>query len=169
MITGMSNNSEYPLYILSSSAMNEENYKFDVRIYETLPEVVAAYRHDLPSLHLSRIAMRRKGSMDTNLWHDLHRQVYCKLWQGYPETGKMLRGPLMVKMDSGPGWLSSDASSIDFREDMVNLGVFIILSLPNGTECQAKLDQMFSTFQPRCKQSTICIVGTKIKARLEKI
>jgi hypothetical protein len=75
----------------------------------------------------------------------------------------------MVKMDSGPGRLSSDASSIDFQEDMVNLGVFIILSLPNGTECQAELDHMFLTFQSCCKQSAICIVRTKIKARLHKM
>jgi hypothetical protein len=70
---------------------------FDACICETLPEVVAAYGQELLSSHPLRIAMRKKGSMDTNLWHDMHRQVYCKLWQGRlvpepvhdPETGKM--------------------------------------------------------------------------------
>jgi hypothetical protein len=88
-----------PLYILSSSAMNVDNYKCDVRICETLPEVVASYGQDVPSLHPSRIAVRRKGSMDTGLWHLLHWQVYVKLYEGRltpePEpvrdpTGKML-------------------------------------------------------------------------------
>ena len=115
--------------------------------------------------------------MDTGLWHLLHREIYCKLYEGKiapepvrdPITGKMLKGPLMVKTDSGPGRLSSEAESVDFREEMANLGVYIILSLPNGTECQAELDQMFSDFQPRCKRSAIRIVGLKIKDRLEAI
>jgi hypothetical protein len=43
------------------------------------------------------------------------------------------------------------------------------LSLPNGTECQAELDQMFSDFQPRCKRSSIRIVGMKMKSRLDEL
>ncbi len=66
-----------------------------------------------------------------------------------PITGKMLKDPLMVKTNLGPGRLSRKAESVDFREEMANLGVYFILSLPNGTECQAKLDQMFSVFQPQ--------------------
>jgi hypothetical protein len=69
-------------------ATNEDNYKFDVRICETLPEVVASYGQALPSSHPSRIAVRRKGSMDTGLWHLLHRQVYIKLYEG-----KLAPGP----------------------------------------------------------------------------
>jgi hypothetical protein len=134
-----------PLYILSSSATNEDNYKLDVRICETLPSVVASYGQELPSTHPSSIAVRRKGSMDTTLWHDLHRQVYCKLYEGKlapepvrdPKTRKLLKGPLLEKTDSGPGRLAKEADSIDFREEMVNMGVYILLSLPNGTECQA--------------------------------
>jgi len=84
-------------------------------------------------------------------------------------TGKMLKGPLIVKTDSGPGRLSSEAESIDFREEMANLGVYILLSLPNGIECQAELDQMFSDFQPRCKRSAIRIVGMKMKSRLDAL
>ena len=75
----------------------------------------------------------------------------------------------MVKTDAGPGRLAKEADSIEFREDMANMGVYIILSLPNGTECQAELDQMFSDFQPRCKRSAIRIVGMKIKSRLEDL
>jgi hypothetical protein len=73
----------------------------------------------------------------------------------------------MVKTDSGPGRLSSKAVSTDFREEMAKLGVYIIVSLPNGTKCQAELDQMFSAFQPRCKRSVIRIIGIKIKEQLK--
>jgi hypothetical protein len=102
--------------------------QFDVRICETLAEVVASSGRELPSSHPS---VRRKRSMDTGLWHLLHWQVYIKLYEGKlapepvrdPVTGKMLKGPLMVKTDSGPGRLSNEAESIDFREEMANLGV----------------------------------------------
>ena len=49
------------------------------------------------------------------------------------------------------------------------MGVYIIFSLPNGTECQAELDQMFSECQPKCKCSAIRIVGMKIKSRLDEM
>jgi len=75
----------------------------------------------------------------------------------------------LVKTDAGPGRLAKEADSIEFWEEMANMGVYIILSLPNGTECQAELDQMFSDFQPKCKRSAIRIVGMKIKSRLEEL
>ncbi len=76
---------------------------------------------------------------------------------------------MIVKTNSGPSRLSSEAESIDFHEEMANLGVYILLSLPNGTECQAELDQMFSDFEPRCKRSTIRIVKMKMKSRLDEL
>ena len=86
-----------------------------------------------------------------------------------PISRKLLSGPLIVKTDSGPGRLLKEAASLSFREEMASLGVFILLSLPNGTECQAELDQMFSEFQPRCKKSAIQVVGMKMKARLDAL
>ena len=120
--------------------------------------------------------MRSKGSMDTSCWHDLHRTVYLSC--GYrgkispepvrdPITNKMIKGPLIIKTDSGPGRLSMEADSIEFREEMMNMGVFILLSLPNGTECQAELDQMYSEFKPRCKASAIRVAGIKMAARVK--
>lgn len=110
--------------LLSAGATNKDNYKFDVHICESLPEVVALYRQDLPSSRPSRIVVRRKESMDTGLWQLLHRQIYCKPYQGKlvpepvydPITSKMLKGLLMSKINSVPGQLSSEAVSIDFQE-----------------------------------------------------
>ncbi len=56
--------------------------------------------------------------------------------------------------------------SIEFWEEMTNLGMHILLSLPNGTECQAELDQMFSEFKPQCQRSTIQVAGMKMAARV---
>jgi hypothetical protein len=115
--------------------------------------------------------------MDTSLWHDLHCDVYLKIYKGRllpepirdPVTRKLLSGPFIVKTDSDPGQLSKEAASLSLQEEMANFGVFILLSLPNGTKCQSELDQMFSKFQPRCKKSAIRVVGMKMKAWLDAL
>ena len=48
-----------------------------------------------------------------------------------PITNKMLRGPLIIKTDAGPGQLCKEAKSLEFRDIMWKAGVFIILGLPN--------------------------------------
>lgn len=83
----------------------------------------------------------------------------------HPATKASCKGPLIVKTDNGPGRLSKEAGSIEFREEMAQLGVFIVLGLPNATEAQAELDQMYSLFQPRCKRSAVRVVGKKMAAR----
>ena len=42
------------------------------------------------------------------------------------------------------------------------MGVHILLSLPNGTAATAEMDQLYSTFKPRCKDSTIRVAGAKM-------
>ncbi len=94
--------------------------------------------------------------MDTGLWHQLLKDVYVPLFKGRlspepirdPVTMKLLSGPLIVKTDAGPGRLSKQAISIDFCEEMAQLGVHILLSLPNGTSCTAEMDQLFEKFKP---------------------
>ena len=46
------------------------------------------------------------------------------------------------------------------------MGVYIILSLPNGTSCTAEMDQLYSDFKPRCTASTIPVAGRKMDARI---
>jgi hypothetical protein len=64
-------------------------------------------------------------------------------------------GPLIIKMDNGPGHLAADAASINFCDEMAELGVYILLSLPNGADAQAELDQMYSEFKPQGKTSAV--------------
>ena len=46
------------------------------------------------------------------------------------------------------------------------MGVHILLSLPNGTAATAEMDQLYSKFKPRCKDSTIRVAGVKMAIRL---
>ena len=163
-----------PLYILSTSSSNEENYRLDPLICEGLPIVTAKYAQDEFKTHPSRVAIRRKGSMDTGLWHQLCRDCYLPCYKDCiaaepvrdSVTGKLLKGPLIIKTDAGPGRLSRQAESIEFREEMARMGVYILLSLPNGTACTAELDQMYSRFKNETKNSTVRVAGIKMAARL---
>ncbi len=97
--------------------------------------------------------------MDTGLWEQLCRDLYIPCYEDKiapeplcdPVMQKQLKGPLIIKTDAGPGCLSREAQSITFREEMANKGVFILLSLPNGTACTAELDQMFTQFKDQTK------------------
>ena len=72
-----------------------------------------------------------------------------------------------MKTDAGPGRLSKQAISIDFREEMAQLGVHILLSLPNGTSCTAEMDQLFKKFKPACSKNALCITAKKMQVRFE--
>ena len=49
---------------------------------------------------------------------------------------------------------------------MATLGVHIVLSLPNGTAASTEMDQLYSTFKPRCSESTIRVAGIKMAKRV---
>jgi len=112
--------------------------------------------------------------MDTPLWHELNKKVFLKSYKGRlspvpirdPITKKLLRGPLISKTDSGPGHLATQAGSEEFRNEIASIGLHILLSLPNGTECTAELDQMYSEFKSERKKSTIRVVGMKMATRV---
>ena len=113
--------------------------------------------------------------MDIGLWHQYVRSVILPLYEGRisaepirdPLTGKLLSGPLIIKTDSGPGRLSREACSIEFREEMAKKGVHILLSLPNGTACTAEMDQLFEKFKPACSKAALRIAAKKMHARFE--
>ena len=63
--------------------------------------------------------------------------------------------------------LSKEAESIDFCEQIAELGVHIILTLPNGTLCTAEMDQLFEKFKPACTKSALRIALNKMKLRMD--
>jgi hypothetical protein len=117
----------------------------------------------LPVNYLSNLAMPLTDSVDNKIWNNLNREVYVLCFKEKisiepvrdPITKKLISGPLIVKMDAGPGHLSKEANSIDFHEEMAALGIHILLSLPNGMAATAEMDQLYFKFNPRCSDSTI--------------
>ena len=148
-----------PMYVFSSNAKDPEDFQIEGTVCEGLPVVQAKYADDVCfASYPSHVAVRHTGSVDTSLWHELNRAVYIPCFKGKisaepvrdPVTLKLISGPLVVKTDAGPGRLSKEAESIDFRTEMAAMGAHILLSLPNGTAATAEMDQLYSKFKPRC-------------------
>ena len=120
-----------PLYILSTSSQNEDDYKVDPRVCEGLPIVTGYYGGTKRMSYSSCVSVRKKGSMDTGLWHQYIRAIIIPLFKGRialtpvrdPVTLRLIAGPLIVKSDGGPGRLSRVSSSIEFRDEMAQIGV----------------------------------------------
>jgi hypothetical protein len=62
-----------PLFILSMSSSNEKNYPLNPLVCDGLPIVT--------NTHPSCVAIRKKGSMDTGLWHQLCKDCYMPLYE----------------------------------------------------------------------------------------
>ena len=163
-----------PLYILDSKGKDEDNFKIDPLVCEGLPMPMAKLGQKSRRRWPSQIAVRNKGGMNTSLWHELNRKVYLPGWKGKiskttvrdPVTKRLITGPLINKTDGGPGRLATEAKSFEFREEMLDIGMHILLSIPNGTECNAEPDQLYGDYKPRCKNSTIRVAAAKMHARV---
>jgi len=101
-----------PLYILSMGSLREENYRIDSCVCEGLPTVVAAYGADEEACHSSAICVHNKGSMDTDLWHQLIRDIYTPCFEG-TISPKPIRNPLTNKLmeDNGRARMKAKAKT----------------------------------------------------------
>ncbi len=84
-----------------------------------------------------------------------------------PLTNKLVSGPVIIKTDGGPGRLAKEAGSAEFRVETFELGMYIMLSLPNATLCTAEMDQMYEKFKPSCKDTAKRIIAIKMKQQLD--
>ncbi len=162
-----------PLLILSMGLNNEDNYKVDTRVCEGLPNVLASYGGNVETLYSSFISIC-KGLMDTGLWQKLLHDLYIPLYEGRisaepicdPLSNNLLSGPLIVKTDNGPGRLSKEEDSILFQDETAELGMHILLPLPNATSCTAEIVQLFKKFKPACSKSALHFASKKLKLRM---
>ena len=85
------------------------------------------------------------------------------------ENGKVIKGPVFLKTDSGPGRFKEDMERISFLEYMHEIGLNIILSLPNGTNVHVELDQFFSTNKGYCRTRALYHFAEKLKEKIKDI
>ena len=98
--------------------------------------------------------------MDDTLFRDYIRNVIILLYHTISneciiKDGKVIEGPVIFKTDSGLGRFKDDIKHVEFLEEMNNLELKIILSLPNATTVHAELDQFFGSFKGYCRSRTL--------------
>ena len=64
-----------------------------------------------------------------------------------PVNGKLLRGPVVLKVDSGPGRIVASEESIAKRADFLEMGLYILMGLPNATSVQQEMDALYGAFK----------------------
>ena len=122
----------------------------------------------------SFVTVRSKGGMDDSLFRYYIRNVVLPLYPNISNEclivdGKVIKGPVIFKTDSGPGRMKEDITHINFLEEMNNIGLKIILSLPNATSVHAELDQFFGPYKGNCRSRTMDHFSEKLQDKIEKI
>ena len=98
-------------------------------------------------------SVRSHGSMDDSLLNDFINQVILPLYPNisktaaFDPTGKLLHGPVILKLDSGPGYIVALHDSILRREALAEMGLIIMAGLPNATSVQQDMDVLYGAFK----------------------
>ncbi len=130
-----------PLYIFDTNARSESNYNIDPAWCHGLPKVHGMYGTGQLRVWDSFVAMWPKGGMDKPLFPLFIKNVILpcnpnlqKETVRCPSKGRKIKGPFILKTDTGPGCLSRDEEHLKFKEELMEMGVHILLDLPDGTE-----------------------------------
>ncbi len=162
-----------PLYIFDTKAKSESNYNIDPEWCRDLPTVVGKFGTGKNMLYPSFVAMQPKGSMDKTLYPIFINDVILKCYPNVQketvrdEDGRKVKGPIILKTDTGPGRLCKDITHVTAREELYDKGVHNLLGLPNGTKNTQEMDQGFTEFKPATDKSTVRVAARKMAKRVE--
>jgi hypothetical protein len=125
-----------PFYIFDSSAKLWENFRVKVEWLEGLPLVTGRFGCPTIIESGSFYAVRPRGSMDDSLLNDYIEKVIVPLMHKTavfdPVTGKLNQGPVILKVDAGPGRIVSSEAILLKREQFFERGLVILLGLPTS-------------------------------------
>jgi hypothetical protein len=161
-----------PFYIYDSSAKSDENFRVKVCWLEGLPSVSG--RYGCPTLVESDsfYAVRPRGSMDYTLLNHYIETVIIPLYPNMSKTaefdqvtGKLNCGPVILKVDAGPGRIVSSEHVLAQREALFERGLIIIMGLPNATSVQQEMDALYGPFKSATYARGEKVVQAKLKQR----
>ena len=66
----------------------------------------------------------------------------------------LVKGPMLIKTDSGTGRQTNSTANIKFREDMRALGFYISLGLPNSAQVSQEIDELYENFKGMANTTT---------------
>jgi hypothetical protein len=143
-----------PMYIFDSGAKLEQNFRVKTTWLDGLPVIKG--RFGCPELieESSFFSVRSRGSMDDSLFIEYIEKVVLPLYPNISKTtefdpvnGRLLRGPVILKVDSGPGRFVASEQSIAKRADFLEMGLYILMGLPNATSVQQEMDALYGAFK----------------------
>ena len=121
-------------------------------------------------------SVRSKGSMDNTLLNDYIERVIFPLYPNMakvaefdPVTGRLLKGPVLLKLDAGPGRIVASEEVILKRAEYFAKGLTIVMSLPNATSVQQEMDALYGPFKTVTYARGERVVELKLKKRGEAI
>ena len=162
-----------PMYIFDSSCKNSANYQVKMDWLVGLPKVTGRYGRPTLTEVDSYYAVQSKGSMDDSLLNAYVEENLLPLFPNisneavFDSEGKLLRGPVILKLDAGPGRMVASEESIKKREEFKEKGLFILLGLPNATAVQQEMDNLYGPFKSATYARGERVVEGKLKERAE--
>jgi hypothetical protein len=160
-----------PFYIYDSSAKSEANFRVKFSWLEGIPSVSG--RFGCPTLVESGsfYAVRPRGSMDDTLLNKYIETVIVPLYPNMSKnaefdsvTGKLNCGPVILKVDAGPGRIVLSEVVLSQREALFERGVIIVMGLPNATSVQQEMDALYGP----CKSATYARGEKLVQAKLKQ-
>ena len=116
------------------------NFNIEPYWVEGLPTASGKFGQDNKFLYHYSVAVRKKGSMYESLFWLYDENIVLNTYPNSSRkierdnrTGQLLKGPVFLKVDSGPGRLSKSKDIFDFRQKMWERRIIIVLGLPNTT------------------------------------
>jgi hypothetical protein len=83
----------------------------------------------------------------------------------YNFAGKLLCGPVFLKVDSGPGRLVASPESITKRAEYFEMGLLLLMGLPNATAIQQEMDVLFQGFKAATYARGLTLLTKKLMLR----
>lgn len=142
-----------PLYIFDSGAKIESNFRVKLSWLNGLPTISGRFGCPSTIEQSSYYSVQARGSMDDSLFNDYIERVVLPLYPNiskearFDANGKLLCGPVILKVDSGPGRIVANLDSISKRAAFRELGLLILMGLPNATSVNQEMDALYGAFK----------------------
>ena len=171
-----------PLLIYDTKAKNTGNYAIKDEWVDDLGYTRGKYGHKEFIQRLPFIAVRSSGGMDTDLFmeyieevtFDLYPKETCSLEIEFDQFGRLVKGPVLWNVDSGPGRLAAvtedNQQAYDvWLERLHNQGVLIHGLCPNTTSVSAVMDELFRAYKISQRANTKKVFALKIRKSADAI
>jgi hypothetical protein len=82
-----------------------------------------------------------------------------------PVTGQLNQGPVILKVDAGPGRIVSSEAILVKREQFFERGLIILLGLPNATSVQQEMNALYGPIKSATHARREKVVQQKLRVR----